>query len=121
MMPPPTPRSEMVSAPDGLTYGKATSEEIDSLIEGCFTWGSGPKVLAYLESITTRRVMGPDVSDNYLRHLEGARWLVGVIRHRMENHRKKTARTNGRGTEPEPGRRGRKRVAATAGQQPATV
>jgi hypothetical protein len=101
----------MVQAPDGLMYGRDTSEEIDDLLEGCFTWGGGPKALAYLESITTRRVLGPDATDQYLRHLEGARWLVGVIRARMENHRKKKAASNERPSDgPEPGRRGKRRV-----------
>ena len=93
----------MVAAPDGLTYGAATSAEIDSLLEGCFSGGSGPRALAYLESITTRRVLGPDATDGQLRHLEGARWLVGVIRARMANHKKTTEKANER-HEPEPKR-----------------
>jgi hypothetical protein len=86
----------MVTGPDGFSYGRDTSAEIDSLLDGCFSGGAGPRALAYLESITTRRVLGPDCTNDHLRHLEGARWLVGVIRQRMQNHRKSVERTNER-------------------------
>jgi hypothetical protein len=75
------------------------------VIDGCFSGGSGPRALAYLESITTRRVLGPEASNDYLRHLEGARWLVGVIRQRMANHRATTVRDHERHQQPERRRR----------------
>ena len=89
--------------PDGLSYGRATNAEIDSLLDGCFSGGAGPRALAYLESITTRRVLGPDASDQHLRHLEGARWLVGVIRQRIANHKSTTVRNHERTADVQPG------------------
>lgn len=93
---PPRTQSKAVTAPDGLTYGATTSAEIDEILTGCFTTGAGPRALAYLESITTRRVLGPDCTDGHLRHLEGARWLVGVIRARMANHKLTKEKVNER-------------------------
>ena len=76
-------RSGAVIGPDGVSYTQETSDEINALAHGTFSAGSGVRFLQYLESITTRRVLGPDAPDSHLRHLEGARWLVGIIRQRM--------------------------------------
>ena len=76
-------RSPATKGPDGYGYSQTINDEINNLVAGCFGSGAGVRTLAYLESITTRRVLGPDASDNHLRHLEGARWLVGVIRERI--------------------------------------
>jgi hypothetical protein len=76
-------RSAAVKGPDGYGYSSTINEEINQLVAGCFGGGAGVRTLQYLESITTRRVLGPDASNEHLRHLEGARWLVGVIRERI--------------------------------------
>jgi hypothetical protein len=77
-------RPQATFGPDGITYSKAIDAEINSLALGTFASGAGPRFLEYLEGITVRRVLGPEASDSHLRHLEGARWLVGVIRQRMK-------------------------------------
>jgi hypothetical protein len=84
----PRPASRLVLGVDGMKYGSEIDAEIDGLLDGCFSGGSGPRAMAYLESITIRRVLGPDASDQHLRHLEGARWLVGVIRERIANFKR---------------------------------
>ena len=38
----------------------------------------------YLKSITVNSVAGPEQSDSHLRHLEGSRFLVGLISTRIE-------------------------------------
>ncbi len=72
-----------VSGPDGVTYTAEVNTQLNELSAGTFSQGAGVRFLQYLESITTRRVLGPTASNKELRHLEGARWLVGVIRSRM--------------------------------------
>lgn len=86
-------RTETAKGPDGITYSDKVNSEIDSLAVGTFVGGSGPRFLAYLESITTRRVLGPEAPDSHLRHLEGARWLVGVIRQRIQAGQKQRTTT----------------------------
>lgn len=45
------------------------------------------RVLKYLEGITRNRVLGPDTTDAQLRHMEGARWLYGIIDRRIARGR----------------------------------
>jgi hypothetical protein len=68
---------------DGGVYSPAVEDELNQLAAGTFSQPPGRRFLDYLESITLRRALLPDASDAELRHLEGARWLVGVIRTRM--------------------------------------
>lgn len=43
--------------------------------------------MAYLKSITVNMVAGPDSTDQQLRHLEGQRFLVGLMQQRIEHGR----------------------------------
>lgn len=72
-----------VIGPDGGKYAKSVDDDINSLADGTFSTPAGQRFLQYLEGITTRVVLGPEAPDSHLRHLEGARWLVGVIRQRV--------------------------------------
>jgi hypothetical protein len=45
-------------------------------------------VLKYLRSITIEAVTGPAASDAELRHLEGQRYLVGLIERRIKHAEK---------------------------------
>jgi hypothetical protein len=79
---------ERVLAPDGRRYSRELNDQLNELVLGTFSGeGPGERCLAYLESITTRRVLQPTASDQELRHLEGGRWLVYVIRQRMAQAR----------------------------------
>jgi hypothetical protein len=40
-------------------------------------------VLQYLKAITIDSVAGPEISDHALRHLEGQRYIVGLIQRRV--------------------------------------
>jgi hypothetical protein len=68
---------------DGQRYSRAMEDELNLLANGTFGQNPGRRFLDYLESLTLRRALLPDASDAALRHLEGARWLVGIIRTRM--------------------------------------
>jgi hypothetical protein len=68
---------------DGMSYSRAVEDELNTLASGTFNAPPGRRFLDYLESLTLRRALLPDASDAALRHLEGARWLVGVIKARQ--------------------------------------
>ena len=48
----------------------------------------GQEFLKYLRSITIELVNGPAVSDGELRHVEGQRFLVGLIETRIKHAHK---------------------------------
>lgn len=51
---------------------------------------AGQDFLNYLKSITINQVSGPHISDTHLRHLEGQRYIVGIIEARIRaGHREK--------------------------------
>ena len=77
------PRVKQIIGIDGSHYSETVEKEINALALGTFITPAGERFLQYLEGITTRRVLGPEAPDSHLRHLEGARWLVGVIRQRV--------------------------------------
>ena len=52
---------------------------------------TGKEVLRYLRSVTIEMVNGPNVTTEELRHLEGQRYIVGLIEQRIAHaHRSKT-------------------------------
>ena len=55
-----------------------------------FETPTGKEVLRYLRSITIEMVNGPNVTTEELRHLEGQRYIVGLIEQRVAHgHRSK--------------------------------
>ena len=49
-----------------------------------FGTADGAAVLAHLRSLTVERFLGPDATDNQLRHLEGQRALIRQIETMIE-------------------------------------
>jgi hypothetical protein len=70
---------------DGFPRNPQDDVNLSHDIARLFSTESGKKVLAYLRSITIDAVSGANISDNELRHLEGQRYLVGLIVRRI-NH-----------------------------------
>jgi hypothetical protein len=62
--------------------------EISLNIRSLFRSPSGEQVLKYLRSITIEAVTGPAASDAELRHLEGQRYIVGLIERRIKHAEK---------------------------------
>ena len=62
--------------------------EISLDVRSLFRSPSGEKVLKYLRSITIEAVTGPAASDAELRHLEGPRYIVGLIARRIKHAEK---------------------------------
>lgn len=64
--------------------------EINLALVSCFSGEAGRIALEYLRSITTNVASGPEISTNALLHLEGQRFLVGLISQRINlGHREK--------------------------------
>ncbi len=62
--------------------------EISLNVRSLFRSPSGEQVLKYLRSITIEAVTGPAASDAELRHLEGQRYIVGLIERRIKHAEK---------------------------------
>ena len=58
-------------------------ENLNTLFYKLFTTTGGSEVLKYLKSLSIDAVAGPEISDQSLRHLEGQRYLVGLIQRRV--------------------------------------
>ena len=70
---------------DGYPRSKEQDERISHNIAQCFHTTNGQEVLKYLRSITIESVSGANITDNELRHLEGQRYLVGLIERRIQH------------------------------------
>ena len=73
---------------DGFARSKEDESLINQNINALFRTPNGKAVMKYLRSITIEAVTGPNVSDAELRHLEGQRYLVGLIERRYQQQEK---------------------------------
>lgn len=75
---------------DGIARSLEEENRISLLFGSVFSEPSGKEILKYLRSITIEMVSGPNISDDYLRHLEGQRYLVGLMeRYTQRSHKVK--------------------------------
>ena len=70
---------------DGINRQQEKDREISENIATLFKSATGKAVLQYLRSITIEMVNGPNVTTEELRHMEGQRYIVGLIENRI-NH-----------------------------------
>ena len=68
---------------DNLTRSPDEEEKLNMVFLATFNTPSGKEVLASLRKITIEAVAGGEVTDNTLRHLEGQRYLFGLIQRRI--------------------------------------
>ena len=54
-------------------------EEIKNAFIKCFEQREGKIVLSFLKRMTQERYLGPECTNEQLRHLEGQRYLFGYI------------------------------------------
>ncbi len=73
---------------DGFPRSSDDDEIISHNIASLFSSPTGKEVLRYLRSITIESVTGAAVSDAELRHLEGQRYLVGLLERRIKHSQK---------------------------------
>ncbi len=75
-------------SPEGSIDGYARSvqqeDRINELAYTVFGTPAGKEFLNYLRQITLNAPLGPDCTDNALRHREGMRYLFGIIHKRFE-------------------------------------
>ena len=79
---------------DGIQRPQEKDQEISKNVATLFGSATGQAVLQYLRSITIEMVSGPNVTTEELRHIEGQRYLVGLIEARMTHAHK--VKNNGR-------------------------
>tara|TARA_Y100000590_G_scaffold470386_1_gene664391 strand:- start:9966 stop:10250 length:285 start_codon:yes stop_codon:yes gene_type:complete len=68
---------------DNYTRSPAEEERLNMVFVETFNTASGKEVLKSLRAITLESVAGGEVSNETLRHLEGQRYLVGLIQRRI--------------------------------------
>lgn len=75
---------------DGYQRDAAADTQISQNIAQIYQSPTGQAVLKYLRSITIEMVNGPNVTTEELRHIEGQRYIVGLIEQRVAHaHRSK--------------------------------
>jgi len=75
---------------DGIQRSSDKDVQISQNIAEIFNTPTGKEVLRYLRSITIEMVNGPNVTTEELRHIEGQRYIVGLIEQRIaHSHRSK--------------------------------
>jgi len=75
---------------DGLQRRSDLDVQISQNVAQIFSSPTGKEVLRYLRSITIEMVHGPNVTTEELRHVEGQRYIVGLIEQRIAHaHRSK--------------------------------
>jgi hypothetical protein len=75
---------------DGIQRPSDRDVEISHNIAQVFESPTGKAVLKYFRSITIEMVNGPNVSTEELRHIEGQRYIIGLIEQRIaHSHRSK--------------------------------
>jgi hypothetical protein len=83
--------------PDGRERTIKSEERLNEIMAATFRSAAGAAALAYLKSISTNTVAGPEISDAGLRHLEGMRYLCGVISARIDAGIKQIAKVETQG------------------------
>lgn len=73
---------------DGFSRSKDADDRISKDMTSLFATPTGQSTLKYLRSITIEAVNGPNVTDAELRHMEGQRYLVGLLERRIQHGHK---------------------------------
>ena len=75
---------------DGIQRESDKDKQISQNVAEIFSSPTGKEVLRYLRSITIEMVNGPNVTTEELRHIEGQRYIVGLLEQRIAHaHRSK--------------------------------
>ena len=75
---------------DGFQRNRTEDQRLSKVIAATFKTDSGKATLSYLRSITIEAVHGGKVQTNELIHMEGQRYLVGLIERRINQASKTT-------------------------------
>jgi len=76
-------KPKIANSIDGYVRTPEEDKVLNKHFANVFKGEEGKKVLDYLKSITLEAVAGPNIDSNRLFHLEGMRFLVGIITTRI--------------------------------------
>jgi hypothetical protein len=68
---------------DNVTRPILEEQALNSMFSTSMTTPTGNAIVSYLRSLTLEAVAGPEITDAHLRHLEGQRYIVGLIQRRI--------------------------------------
>jgi|TARA_R110000824_G_C15229186_1_gene678306 hypothetical protein len=71
---------------DSVVRTEDNEKQLNALVHSTFKTASGKKVLSYLKSITVNTAHGVGVDPTSLMHIEGQRWIVGLLEQRFNDH-----------------------------------
>ena len=77
-------KPKIANSIDGYIRTPEEDQVLNKHFANVFKGDEGKKVLDYLKSITIEAVAGPNIDGNRLFHLEGMRFLVGIINTRIK-------------------------------------
>jgi hypothetical protein len=90
------------AGPDGVARAPHVEKLINEQLALAFKGEVGKAVMDYLRSISIDMVCGPFASDAELRHLEGMRFIVGIVSQRIAAHHKEQANAGSAASQPRP-------------------
>ena len=73
---------------DGRSYTTEVETDLNSKAYALFGSGIGKLFIQYLENITTNNIHSSGLGIEHLAHYEGQRWILALIKHRIEMGRK---------------------------------
>ncbi len=74
---------------DGIQRESDKDKQISQNVAEVLSSPTGKEVLRYLRSITIEMVNGPNVTTEELRHIEGQRYVVGLLGQRLAHAHKR--------------------------------
>ena len=77
---------------DGIQRRAELDLQISQNVAEIFSTPTGQAVLRYLRSVTIEMVHGPNVTTEELRHVEGQRYIVGLIERRVGHAHRSNAK-----------------------------
>lgn len=75
--------AKQVMGPDGHYRTDEEERRLNLIVLAALGTPSGEEVMKYLRSITIEVAAGPKITDAELRHLEGMRFLTGLLSQRI--------------------------------------
>jgi|TARA_R110000796_G_scaffold15674_2_gene49792 hypothetical protein len=76
-------KNNTVGSCDGFQYTKDAESKLNGTAVRVFETDSGAEFLRYLENITINNINGSAIDESSLKHIEGQRWIVGIIKRRL--------------------------------------
>jgi hypothetical protein len=77
-------KPKITNSIDGYARSAEAEQILNKHFANVFKTDDAKEVLDYLKSITIEAVAGPNIDSNRLFHLEGMRFLVGIINTRIK-------------------------------------